>query len=72
MRDANRLYKFYAKLTEVHVTHFPDWRFGQLMMNFLGYVQSTKRRDPFFPEEDEMLALLDEYVERMSGGNRND
>ena len=37
-------------------------RFGQLMMNFLGFVNSTKKRDPFFPEEDEMVELFKEYA----------
>lgn len=31
MRDANRLYGFYDKLREVHMTKFPDLRFGQLV-----------------------------------------
>lgn len=32
------------------------------MMNFLGFVNSTKKRDPFFPEEDEMVELFKEYA----------
>jgi hypothetical protein len=37
-------------------------RFGQFMMNALGWISSTKKRDPFFPEEDEMLNLIKEYA----------
>lgn len=62
MRDPNRLYSFYSELTEIHRRSFPDWRFGQLMMNFLGWVQINKG-DPFFPEEDRMLTYLKEYAE---------
>lgn len=60
MRDPNRLDKFYEELNKIHKEHFPDWRFGQLMMNFLGWVQATKG-DPFFPEEAVMLGYLKEY-----------
>lgn len=62
MRDPNRLDRFYKELCRVHRTYFPDWRFGQFMMNFLGWVSSTEGRDPFFPEENEMLDLLHKYV----------
>lgn len=62
MRKVERLDKFYDELKEIHKKSFPDMRFGQLMMNFLGFVNSTKKRDPFFPEEDEMLELFKEYA----------
>ena len=62
MRKVERLDKFYDELKEIHKKSFPDMRFGQLMMNFLGFVNSIKKRDPFFPEEDEMLKLFKEYT----------
>ena len=62
MRDANRLDAFYAELKEIHKTSFPDMRFGQFMLNVLGWINSTKNRDPFFPEEKEMLNLIKEYA----------
>jgi hypothetical protein len=34
MRDPNRLYKFYENLRDIHITYFPDWRFGQFIYNF--------------------------------------
>lgn len=63
MRNPNRLYNFYDELRTIHMTYFPDWRFGQLMSNFLGWVQSTKKIDVFFPEENDMLEYLREFVE---------
>lgn len=60
MRDANRLTPFYETLKEIHMSTFPDFRFGQFMCNFLGWVQVYKG-DPFFPEEDKMLQYLKEY-----------
>ena len=62
MRKVERLDKFYDELKEIHKKSFPDMRFGQLMMNFLGFVNSTKKRDPFFLESEEMLELFKEYA----------
>ena len=63
-RYADRLDGFYDVLRDVHKKHFPERRFGQLMTNFLGWVYSEKKRDPFFPEEDEMLMYVKEYCEK--------
>lgn len=56
MRDPKRIDEFCDKLKE-YWHKVPDWRFGQLMVNFLGSIE----RDPFFPEEDEMLVLMEKY-----------
>ena len=61
MRDPNRLDKFYDELKYIHKRSFPDWRFGQLYRNFFGWLAS-KKRDLFFPEEDEMLKYIKEYA----------
>lgn len=65
MRDPNRLEEFYKQLKELHQKKFPDWRFGQFMINFLGWL--GKKRDGFFPEEDEML----EYLKQFGRGLKN-
>lgn len=62
MRDPNRLDNFYFQLREIHQTTFPDWRFGQLMSNFFGWLYSGKKIDLFFPEEDEMLKYFKEFA----------
>lgn len=61
IRNPNRLYGFYNEVKRLHMTYFPDWRAGQFWMNFLGWVQNKKKRDPFLPEESEMLTYLKEY-----------
>ena len=66
MRDPNRLDKFYDEMKEVHKKSFPDWRFGQLMSNFLGWLYSVKKRDPFFPEEEDMIEYFREYANNVS------
>jgi hypothetical protein len=62
MRDPNRLDNFYNTMKIIHKKTFPDWRFGQLMSNFLGWVFSEKKIDPFFPEEDKMLEYFKEFA----------
>lgn len=61
MRDKNRIPVFMRELERVWMQCYPDLRFGQLMMNFLNYVALEHKRDPFFPEESEMLKYLKEY-----------
>ena len=68
MRKPERLYGFYGELMRIHIEHFPDWRFGQFVSNFLGWIMTTKERDPFFIEEPVMLDLLHEYVEELKHG----
>lgn len=58
MRDPNRLDEFYEKLAKIHKESFPDWRFGQFMMNFLAWYGY----DPFYLEESKFLAEVERYV----------
>lgn len=58
MRKPERLYAFYNKLCALHIEAVPDWRFGQLLVNFL---QDCKE-DPFYWEEDEFLKRFEEYL----------
>ena len=62
MRDPNRLYDFYRQLQEIHITYFPDWRFGQLCSNFFGWLASEKKVDLFFPEEEQMIKYIREFA----------
>ncbi len=66
MRNPNRLYGFYDEMRDIHVKSFPDWRFGQLMSNFFGWLYTNKKKDCFFPEEDEMIEHLREYANTVS------
>lgn len=68
MRDKKRIRAFCNRLARAW-EKVPDWRFGQLMMNALGEMAS-KGRDPFFPEEDEMIAFIEEYVKNNSPFSR--
>ena len=60
MRNPNRLDAFYDKFKQLHKECFPDWRFGQLIINFFG----TFNSDPWFYEEDKMLELFEDYCNK--------
>lgn len=62
MRDPNRLDNFYDTVKQIHKTTFPDWRFGQFMSNFFGWLMAEKGIDLFFPEEDKMLDYFKEFA----------
>ena len=64
MRNPERLDSVYLQLCEIHKKSFPDMRLGQFLLNALGWINSTKKRDPFFPEEAEMLKYLKEYAKK--------
>ena len=64
MRDVMRIPPFMERLSTYWQESVPDWRFGQLMSNFLGYVYQETGRDIFFIEEVEMLELMDKYFRR--------
>lgn len=63
MRNPKRIKTFCDVLAGKWEHLFPDWRFGQFMSNFLGYVYSQAQIDIFFIEDDEMLDYLKEYLE---------
>lgn len=62
MRDSERIDKFCERLAKAW-ENYPDWRFGQLMVNILSEMMA-QGRDPFFPEEDEMIRFIEDYCHR--------
>lgn len=66
MRDINRLDNFYEKLKEIH-KQLPDWRFGQFIMNFIGWYYEKYGRDCFYIEESEMIKYIEKFVDEIQG-----
>lgn len=60
MRDINRIIPFCQKLANVWM-NFPDWRFGQFIVNFLKWCGA----DPFYLEDDKFEGLLLKFVEEI-------
>ena len=65
MRNPDRLDSFYEAVKNIHKEQFPDWRFGQLMSNFFGWLYQNKSIDCFFPEENDMITYLEEFAGEM-------
>lgn len=61
MRDKERLKAFYKELDEIHEKHFPNWRFGQLIVNL---ARENPNCDFFFPEEDKMIQMFRDYADK--------
>lgn len=59
MRDPARIDKFCDELKTLW-HKVPDQRFGQFMLNILGEVSHSSKRDVFFIEDAEMLAQMKE------------
>lgn len=64
MRDPKRLDDFYDKMKRIHQEKLPDWRFGQLMGNFLGWFVQ-KHGDYFYVEDARMLEYFEEYIDSL-------
>ena len=56
MRNPDRIDQFLERLGKVW-KKVPDWRFGQLMVNVL----NSMPKDPFFPEDDEMIKYFEDF-----------
>ena len=60
MRDPACIAKFFEELTALWLEYCPDWRFGQLISNFI----LGEGRDPFYWEEDKFIKELKEFMEK--------
>lgn len=60
MRNPDRIDKFCQELAEIWKTNCPDWRFGQFIINVFG----SFNIDPFFPEEDKMIELIEKFFKK--------
>lgn len=72
MRDLTRIKPFMQKVAHMWQQHVPDWRFGQLMSNFLGFVVAETNRDIFFIEDGEMESLMLKFFKQEDNPNECD
>lgn len=61
MRDKKRIKKFCDELATIWENECPDFRFGQMICNIFNDMVVSEKRDPFFPEEDEMINYIKNY-----------
>lgn len=62
MRDPERIEPFMNELQELWEM-VPDWRFGQLIMNWLSFIG----RDPFYMEDDYLREAIARFKESLHG-----
>ena len=62
MRKPDRLDFFYEKIKNIHKENVPDWRFMQLMLNFLSWHVDKYKTDGFYIEEDEYLKRFEIFI----------
>lgn len=62
MRNPERIDDFCERLAKAWKENIPDWRFGQFMVNMFGEWYSDTHRDPFFPEDKEMIEYIEKYT----------
>ena len=67
MRNPARIDEFCDRL-KIAWKKLPDVRCGQFIMNCLGSM-SAQGRDPFFPEEPEMIEFIEKYAEKYGIGD---
>lgn len=61
-RDPERIEPFLEELARLW-HKVPDWRFGQLMLNFQYWLNATSHGDGFYLEEDKYLELFKNFME---------
>ena len=57
MRDVNRIEPFMNEIADIWKEKYPDYRFGQLMLNFM-YAFG----DPYYCEEEDFLIAIKAYA----------
>ena len=61
MRDINRIDNFMEEVQKLWKENFPDWRFGQLITNFISWYET----DLFYLEEDDFLKAFNKFVKEI-------
>ena len=65
MRNPDRLNDFYDKLKELHKNNFPDWRFMQLILNFIRWQYEKYGDDGFYLEEKRFLERFEDFLKEV-------
>lgn len=66
MRNPDRIDIFVEKVRDAW-KEFPDWRFGQFMLNVLADMQGGASYDLFFMEDEDFFKLFDEVIKTYKG-----
>ena len=61
MRGPDRIYNICFQIANVWHDNVPDWRFAQLFVNFISYMQS----DCFYMEDEDFIMKLEEFLKEI-------
>lgn len=67
MRSEERLDEFYDELKRIHKKYFVDWRFNQMIFNYLSWHLRKIGNDGFYEEEDDVINRFREFVSDTKG-----
>lgn len=67
MRKSERLDYFYDEMCRLHKKYVPDWRFNQMMLNYLSWHLGKFGNDGFYVEEDDMIDRFRQFISDMMG-----
>lgn len=67
MRDPGRLKGMYERFEVLHELYCPDWRVGQLILNFLSWYINEYHTDTFYVEDKDFMSKVDRYFEMTFG-----
>lgn len=62
MRDRARIMPLCTEVAIKWQKKCPDWRFTQLMINFLSWAQGNGYGDCFYMEDDEFLEVFNRFM----------
>ena len=65
MRDPNRIDKFCDELKTIW-HKVPDWRFGQLMVNF---IDRSGGPLAFYMEDEDFMTMLESFIKEITNEN---
>ena len=71
MRDPARIMPMCVEMAVKWQDKCPDWRFLQLMNNFLGWLNLRGYMDGFYLEDEKMMELFNQYMEGIKNGYHN-
>lgn len=67
MRKAERLDYFYDEMSRLHKKYLCDWRFNQMIINYLSWHLQNFGNDGFYVEEDDMIDRFRQFLSDMTG-----
>lgn len=64
MRNPDRIYPFCNQMAALW-SQQPDLRFGQMMVALSSYTEIEKHKDMFYIEDEQLIKIIKEYMEKI-------